>query len=171
MAADPKANGSARPTIFLGCDHGGVELKNHLKGHLEKRGYPVTDYGTHSPDPVDYPDIAFLVARAVSESRAGGNAAFGIMIDGVGVASSMVCNRVAGVRSAPCWNEFSARSARQHNNANVMTLGGQLMGPALARTIVDVFLQSDYEGGRHQRRVDKIHTVAGEPPPGRGGTA
>jgi ribose 5-phosphate isomerase B len=156
----------ARPTIFLGCDHGGLELKEHLKGLLERQGYPVKDFGTHTPDAVDYPDIAYLVARSVAEARAGGREAFGIMIDGVGVASSMVCNRVPGIRSAPCWNEFSARSAREHNNANVITLGGRLHGVALAEALVITFLETPYAGGRHQRRVDKIHLLAGEPPSG-----
>ena len=153
---------ASKPAVYLGCDHGGVELKNHLKRHLEARGYPIKDFGTHSTDSVDYPDIAFLVARAVAETLASGQPCFGIMIDAVGVASSMVCNRVPGIRSAPCWNEFSARSARQHNNAHLVTLGGRLMGPALAQSIVDVFLETDYEGGRHDRRVNKIHQVAGE---------
>ena len=151
--------------IIVGCDHGGLELKVHLKGWLDKQGYPVRDLGCHSSDPVDYPDIAFLVARGVAEARAGGVEAFGIMIDGVGVASSMVCNRVPGIRSAPCWNEFSARSAREHNNAWVMTLGGRLIGTALAEKLVETFLTTPYGGGRHQSRVDKIHLLAGEPLP------
>jgi ribose 5-phosphate isomerase B len=152
----------AKPPVFLGSDHGGLELKNHLKGYLEKQGYLVRDFGTHTPESVDYPDIAFLVGRAVAEARAAGLHAFGIMIDAVGVASAMVCNRVAGVRAAPGWCELSARSAREHNDAQVLTLGGRVVGRALAESIVTTFLESEYLGGRHQRRVAKIHSLTGE---------
>lgn len=158
-----------KAAVFIGADHGGVELKAHLKAVLEKQGYLVRDFGTHGADPVDYPDIAFLVARAVAETRAAGVEAFGIMIDGVGVASAMVCNRVPGVRAAPCWCELTARSAREHNDAQVITLGGRLQGPALAEALVTTFLTTPFGGGRHQPRVDKIHTLAGEPPPRRSG--
>jgi len=153
-----------KPFVLIGADHGGVVLKAQIKACLEKQGYDLRDLGAHGPDPVDYPDIAFLVARGVAEARAGGRETFGIMIDGVGVASSMVCNRVPGIRSAPCWNEFSARSAREHNDAQVMTLGGRLLGDALACKLVETFLTTPFGGGRHQPRVDKIHLLAGEPP-------
>jgi len=153
-----------KPFVLIGADHGGVTLKEQLKAWLDEQGYPFRDLGSHGSDPVDYPDIAFLVARAVAELRAGGHEAFGVMIDGVGVASSMVCNRVPGIRSAPCWNEFSARSAREHNNAQVVTLGGRLIGDALACKLLDTFLTTPFGGGRHQSRVDKIHLLAGEPP-------
>ncbi|MFH2005492.1 MAG: RpiB/LacA/LacB family sugar-phosphate isomerase [bacterium] len=154
-----------KPLVLLGCDHGGLELKEYLKGVLDKQGYNVRDLGTHSPAPVDYPDIAFLVATGVRDARRAGQEAFGVMIDGVGVASSMVCNRVEGIRSAPCWNEFTARSAREHNNAQVITLGGRLLGTLLAQSLVETFLTTPYGGGRHQPRVDKIHLLAGEPAP------
>jgi ribose 5-phosphate isomerase B len=153
-----------KPLVLIGADHGGVVFKGQIKACLDKQGYSVRDLGAHGPDPVDYPDIAFLVARGVAEARAGGQETFGIMIDGVGVASSMVCNRVPGIRSAPCWNEFSARSAREHNDAQVMTLGGRLIGDALACKLVETFLTTPFGGGRHQLRVDKIHLLAGEAP-------
>jgi len=155
----------SKPPVYIGCDHGGLELKEHLKAALEKQGYLVRDFGTHSKDAVDYPDIAYLVARAVAETRKAGVEAFGVMIDGIGVASSMVCNRVPGIRSAPVWNEFSARSAREHNNAQVITLGGRVMGDKLAESLLMTFLETPFGGGRHQPRVDKIHLLAGEPPP------
>ncbi len=153
-----------KPLVLIGADHGGVILKEQLKAWLDKQGYPLRDLGAHSADPVDYPDIAFLVARGVVEARAGNQEAFGVMIDGVGVASSMVCNRVPGIRSAPVWNEFSARSAREHNDAQVMTLGGRLIGDALACKLLETFLTTPFGGGRHQARVDKIHLLAGESP-------
>lgn len=155
----------SKVVVYLGCDHGGLELKQHLASALDKDGYLVRDLGTHTPDPVDYPDVAWILAQAVAETRRAGVEAFGVMIDGVGVASSMVCNRVPGIRSAPCWNEFSARSAREHNNAQIITLGGRLLGTALAESLVRTFLTTPFGGGRHQPRVDKIHLLAGEPPP------
>ncbi len=154
--------------VFIGSDHGGFALKAHLVAALEQQGYLVKDLGTHAAEAVDYPDIAFLVASAVAETRKAGVEAFGVMIDGIGVASSMVCNRVAGIRSAPVWNEFSARSAREHNDAQVVTLGGRVLGDKLAESLVMTFLTTPFGGGRHQARVDKIHQVAGEPPPRHG---
>lgn len=149
-------------TVFIGSDHGGFDMKSHLIAFLEKQGVTVKDFGTHNRDSVDYPDIAFLVARGVAEARAAGRDVFGVMIDAVGVASSMVCNRVAGIRSAPCWCEFAAESAREHNDAHVVTLGGRILGLSLAERIVKTFLETDYAGGRHERRVAKIHTLPGE---------
>ena len=155
---------TGKPLIFMGADHGGLPLKQHLKAYLEGQGYAVKDFGTHTPAAVDYPDFAYLVARAVADARLAGQAAFGIMIDAIGVASAMVCNRVPGLRAAPVWCELSARSAREHNDAHVMTLGGRVIGPGLAEALVDAFLGTAYGGGRHQARVDKIHAVAGEKP-------
>ena len=148
--------------VYIGSDHGGFSLKEHLVGYLSNKDYEVKDFGTHSTDAVDYPDVAFLVARAVAEATAAGRLVRGIMIDAVGVASSMVANRVPGIRSAPCWNEFSAHSAREHNDANMLTLGGRMLGTGLAERIVDEFLQTDFAGGRHARRVAKIHEVTGD---------
>lgn len=150
-------------TVFIGSDHGGFDLKSHLEAFLRKEGFRVKDFGTHSRDPVDYPDIAFLVARAVAEARSAGEEVFGVMIDAIGVASAMVCNRVGGIRAAPCWCEFAAESAREHNNAHVVTLGGRILGPAAAERILKVFLTTEYSAGRHEKRVYKIHALTGEP--------
>ncbi len=149
-------------TVFIGSDHGGFDLKNHLASFLEKEGFKVKDFGTHSRDPVDYPDIAFLLARAVAEARSAGEEVFGIMIDAIGVASAMVCNRVPGIRAAVCWCEFAAESAREHNNAQVVTLGGRILGTAAAERILKVFLTTGYAAGRHEKRVFKIHALTGE---------
>jgi len=149
-------------TVFIGSDHGGFDMKQYLVGVLEKEGVSVKDFGTHSRESVDYPDVAFLVARGVAEARSAGRTVFGVMIDAVGVASSMVCNRVAGIRAAPCWCELAAESAREHNDAHVVTLGGRVLGLLLAERIVKTFLKTPYAGGRHERRVAKIHSLPGE---------
>ena len=165
MADGPKVD-----VVFIGSDHGGFALKQHLARHLTDAGYLVRDLGTHGTDSVDYPDFAMLVAQATAESQARGLVARGIMVDAVGVASAMVCNRVAGIRAAPCWDEFSVHSAREHNDANVLTLGGRVLGTALAERIAERFLSTPFGGDRHLRRVRKIHELAGEPlPVGMGG--
>jgi len=143
--------------IMIGSDHGGYELKEDLKKYLGSEGYEVVDFGCHSEEPVDYPDIAFLVADAVASS----DDCVGIMIDGVGVPSAMVANKVPGIRAALCWELFSANNAREHNNANMLVLGGRVIGKSLARNIVKVFLETEFAGGRHSRRVDKIMAVEG----------
>lgn len=153
---------ASKLTVFIGSDHGGFDLKNHLIGFLKKEGFEVKDFGTHSKDAVDYPDVAFLVARGVAEARSAGREVFGVMIDAIGVASAMVCNRVAGIRAAPCWCEFAAESAREHNNAHVLTLGGRVLGTGMAERVLRKFLETDYAGGRHERRVVKIHSLPGE---------
>ncbi len=144
-----------KPRIVIGSDHGGFDLKENLRHFLTEEGYQVQDFGCHSKDAVDYPDIAFLVATTVASS----NNTMGIMIDTLGVASSMVCNKVPGVLAACCWSETTAWSSRNHNNANVLTLGGGIMGPFLAQRIVKTWLDTKYAGGRHERRVQKIHDV------------
>ncbi len=141
--------------VIIGSDHGGYELKEHLKRHLSDEGYDVVDFGCYCTDSVDYPDIAFLVAQAV----AGQAQAFGIMIDGIGQASAVVANKVPGVIATPCWDAFSANSAREHDDANLITLGGQTLGKALACSIVDLFLTTPFGGGRHARRVNKIRDI------------
>ncbi len=141
--------------IVIGSDHGGFDLKEQLKGFLRQLGYQVADYGCYSEDPVDYPDIAYLVGEAV----ASGVDTLGIMIDTVGIASAMVANKVPGVRAAYCWNIFTAQSSREHNNANLLTLGGKVTGSALAFEIVRAWLNTDFAGGRHERRVEKIMEI------------
>jgi ribose 5-phosphate isomerase B len=138
--------------VALGADHGGLALKEDLKGYLGELGYQVTDCGTHSTDSVDYPDFAYAVARLVSEGRAWR----GIMVDGAGIGSCMAANKVPGVRAAMCYDHATAVNSREHNDANVLSLGGMLLGRSLARQIVKTWLETDFGGGRHARRVDKI---------------
>jgi RpiB/LacA/LacB family sugar-phosphate isomerase len=142
-------------SIALGADHGGVELKQDLSPFLSQLGYKITDCGTFTPDPVDYPDIAFAVARLVGE----GVVSYGIIIDGAGIGSCMTANKVPGVRAALCYDATTARNAREHNDANVLTLGGRLIPPQTAREIVHIFLQTACTESRHKRRVEKIMEV------------
>lgn len=154
----PGAGQPAQPSarvVALGADHGGFELKEILKRHLAEWGYQVKDLGTDSTKAVDYPDFALAVAQAV----AGGGAWRGIMVDSVGVGSAMAANKVRGVRAAPCSDRATARSSREHNDANVLTLGGRFLQAEEAREIVRVWLDAEFAGGRHQGRVDKITAI------------
>ncbi len=155
--ASPVPNKShPKPVIAIGSDHGpSFPLKESLKPFLEEAGYTVLDCGTYSPDSVDYPDIAYSVAKQV----ANGSAWRGIIIDGAGIGSSMAANKVPGVRAALCYNQAMAHNSREHNNANVLTLGAGMVGSNLARQIVQVWLETDFGGGRHARRVDKITQI------------
>lgn len=141
--------------IVIGSDHGGFELKKDLIAFLKGLGFEVADFGCYSPDPVDYPDIAFLVAQTVAPSLE----TRGILIDGTGVASAIVANKVPGIRATPCTDEFTATSARSHNNANILTLGARVVGPGLAQNIVKRWLETSFEGGRHARRLEKINDI------------
>ncbi len=152
---EPQPHVAAVNTIALGADHGGFSLKENLKTFLLKQGYKVDDCGTYSPDSVDYPDFAYAVAKKVSE----GDAWRGIIIDGAGIGSCMVANKVRGVRAAMCYDHATALNSREHNNANVLTLGAGLIFPTLARQIVLTWLNTIFAGGRHARRVDKITTI------------
>jgi len=138
--------------IALGADHGGYVLKEHLKLFLKDAGYQVLDCGAHNQDAVDYPDLALKVAIAVKS----GQALSGIMVDGVGTGSCMVANKVPGIRAAHCYDRLTARNSREHNDANVLTLGGQVLQPDQATLIVSTWLNTAFAGGRHQRRVSKI---------------
>ncbi len=138
--------------IALGADHGGYGLKEELKPFLEKLGFQVMDLGTFSSASVNYPDFALKVAQAVQSGRA----RFGIMIDGAGIGSAIVCNKVKGIRAAHCANTFEAYNARAHNDCNVLTLGARVIGIELIKRIVDTFLKTPFEGGRHQGRVSLI---------------
>ena len=138
--------------IALGADHGGYVLKEHLKIFLNDAGYQVLDCGTHNQESVDYPDLALKVAVAVKT----GQAHRGIMVDGVGTGSCMVANKVPGIRAAHCYDRLTARNSREHNDANVLTLGGQVVLPDQATLIVSTWLNTAFAGGRHQRRVSKI---------------
>lgn len=152
---EPQPHVATVNTIALGADHGGFSLKENLKTFLLKQGYKVDDCGTYSPDSVDYPDFAYAVAKKVSE----GDAWRGIIIDGAGIGSCMVANKVPGVRAAMCYDHATALNSREHNNANVLTLGAGLIFPTLARQIVLTWLNTIFAGGRHARRVDKITTI------------
>lgn len=152
---DAVARRAPRAVIALGADHGGYPLKEQLKPSLAEAGYEVLDLGAHDAGAVDYPDYAIAVARAVADGRAWR----GIMIDGAGIGSAMAANKVAGVRAALCYDLTTARNAREHNDANVLTLGGTLIGNRLAVDIVRAFLATPFGGGRHARRVDKINAL------------
>lgn len=141
-------------TVALGADHGGYPMKEMLKAHLQAR-YVVVDCGTHSSASVDYPDFALAVAQMVSDGRAWR----GIVVDGAGIGSCMAANKVPGVRAALCYDQATAVNSREHNDANVLTLGAGLIGENLAKQIVDTWLATDFGGGRHARRVDKIMAI------------
>ncbi len=146
---------SPEKTVALGADHGGFAMKEDLKKYLQELGYAVLDCGTRSTQPVDYPDFAYGVARLVAEGRA----ARGIMVDGAGIGSCMAANKVPGIRAAMCYDLSTAVNSREHNDANVLTLGGGLLGVNLARQIVKTWLSTEFGGGRHAGRVNKIMAV------------
>ena len=136
----------------IGSDHGGFELKQAVMKHLEERGIEYRDYGTYSEESCDYPDFGEAVGRAV----ASGECERGIVICGTGIGISMAANKIDGVRCALCGDCFSAEMARAHNDANVLALGARTLGEGLALKIVDTFLDGEFQGGRHARRVAKI---------------
>lgn len=138
--------------VALGADHGGYAMKEALEKYLTDQGYVVLDCGTHNEQAVDYPDFAAAVARAVAEGRAWR----GVVVDGAGIGSCMAANKVRGVRAALCYDHASASNAREHNDANVLTLGAGMLGLNLARQILDTFLTTEFGGGRHAPRVAKI---------------
>lgn len=141
--------------IAIAADHGGYSMKEDLKPFLQKQGYQVDDCGTHSSESVDYPDFAYAVAIKVSS----GEAWRGIIIDGAGIGSCMVANKVDGVRAAMCYDHATALNSREHNNANVLTLGASMIDTTLARQIVLTWLNTNFGAGRHARRVDKIMDI------------
>lgn len=141
--------------ISLGCDHGGLELKEKIKAHLEQLGHCVKDCGTFTKDSCDYPDFG----KAAAEAVATGECEKGIVICTTGIGISIAANKVRGIRCALLSDLMSARMTRQHNDTNMMALGAAVVGPMLAVEIVDTWLSTDFEGGRHQRRVDKISAI------------
>ena len=141
--------------IAIGADHGGFELKEHIKKHLDELGLEYKDYGTYSEESVDYPDCAKPVCEAVID----GTADKGILICGTGIGISIAANKHKGIRAALCSDVYSAKMTKVHNNANVICLGGRVTGRELAFMIVDAWLNAEYEGGRHQARIDKIHAI------------
>ena len=141
--------------IALACDHAGFPLKEDLKGFLEEEGHEVTDHGTHSPEPVDYPAFCAAAARAVAT----GEADRAILTGGSGQGEQIVANKIHGIRAALCHDLYLARLSREHNDANVLTMGARVIAPAYAREIVRVWLAAPFEGGRHQPRVDQIGSI------------
>jgi ribose 5-phosphate isomerase B len=151
-AAAPPVTGSAR-RVALGADHGGFELKEILKTYVvEELGWDAHDCGTFSTDAVDYPDYAAAVAREV----AAGRCAFGIVVDAAGIGSAMAANKIAGVRCAVCHDDRTAVNSREHNDANVLSLGAKIVNRGLAQRLARLFLTTPFAGGRHARRVQKI---------------
>ena len=146
---------TGKKVIAIGADHGGFELKEALKVDITALGFEVSDLGTNSKDAVDYPDFAHAVAQAVST----GKAWRGIMIDGAGIGSCIVANKVPGVRAGMAYDVSSANNSREHNDTNVLTLGAGLIGVNLAKQIVKTWLSTEFAGGRHVPRVDKIKAV------------
>ena len=138
--------------IAIACDHGGYELKETLKAHLAALGHQVEDFGTNSTDSCDYPDFAVPAAERV----AGGDCDRGVLICTTGIGMSIAANKVRGIRCALCHDPLSASLTRRHNDTNVLAMGAGIIGPSLAKEILEVWLTTEFEGGRHQRRVDKI---------------
>ena len=141
--------------IALGADHAGFELKNQIKQHLAGQGIEVEDIGTNTPDSVDYPEFARDVAERVIDRRAD----FGMLVCGTGIGMCISANKVPGIRAANCDTVFTAQMAREHNDANVLTIGARVLQPQAAMEVVDTWLKTTFAGGRHQRRVDKIHAI------------
>ena len=138
--------------IAIGCDHGGLKHKNAIAEHLKERGFEVTDFGIYEQVSVDYPDIAVKVTGAVTNKEC----ELGILVCGTGIGMSIAANKVKGIRAAACSDHFSAKYTRLHNNANVLCLGGRVIGVGTAIELADIFVDTEFEGGRHQRRIDKI---------------
>ena len=141
--------------IALGSDHGGYSLKQHVIAHLEERGISYQDFGCYSTESCYYPDFGRAAAQAVAD----GSCQLGIVICTTGIGISMAANKVKGIRCALCSEPLSAEMTRRHNDANMLAMGGGMIGPNMAARIVDAFLDTDFEGGRHQRRVDKISAI------------
>ena len=139
-------------TVAVACDHGGFALKGEILAHLDERGIKFEDFGTYSADSCDYPDYAEKACLAVT----GGKCACAILICGTGIGISIAANKIPGIRAACCSDTFSARFTRMHNDANALCFGGRVVGPGLAIDMVDLFLDTEFEGGRHQKRIDKI---------------
>jgi ribose 5-phosphate isomerase B len=142
-------------TIAIGSDHGGFQMKTALKPVLEELGWLVRDVGVHEEKAVDYPDVASAVAVLVAD----GSVALGVLVDGAGIGSAMAANKVPGVRAALCYDRASARNSREHNHANVLTLGGRMLTGSQAEEVLRTWLATPFGGGRHQGRIDKITEI------------
>jgi len=147
--------------IAIGSDHAGFQYKEKIRDFLKSLGHSVTDFGTHSEQPVDYP----LFIRPVAEAVARGEFERGVVLGGSGNGEAIVANRIRGIRCALCWNEESARLGRQHNNANVISLGQRMISIESALDIVRIWLETPFEGGRHQHRIDLIDSAETPNPP------
>lgn len=145
--------------IAIGSDHGGYQLKEEIKHYLDKKGVGVKDFGTYSTESCDYPDIAKAVGKAV----AGEEYDKGILVCGTGIGISIAANKIPGVRAALCHDVFSAKASREHNNANILALGERVIGRGLALEIVQAWLEAEFAGGRHERRVNKIMEIEKNP--------
>lgn len=141
--------------IAIGCDHGGIDLKQDVIDYLESRGVEILDLGTNSKESVDYPEYGKAVGEAVASKKAD----LGVLICGTGIGISLAANKVPGIRAAVVSDTFSAKMARAHNNANVLAFGARVVGPGLALELVEAWLDSEFEGGRHERRVNKIMEI------------
>lgn len=141
--------------IAIGCDHGGFALKQEVMRHLDELGLAYKDFGTYSEESCDYPIYGEAVARAV----AGGEYERGILICGTGIGISISANKVKGIRAALCGDCYSAEMTRRHNDANILAMGARVLGPGLALKIVDTFLNTEFEGGRHEKRVAKLMAI------------
>ncbi len=144
--------------IAVGCDHGGLEHKNAIAEHLKERGFEVTDYGIYEQVSVDYPDIAKKLCASITA----GENELGILVCGTGIGMSIAANKINGIRAAACSEHFSAKFTRLHNNSNVLCLGGRVIGVGTAVELADLFVDTEFEGGRHQTRVDKIMEIERE---------
>lgn len=141
--------------IVIASDHTGYKMKSLLINYLSGKKYEIIDAGTDSEESCDYPDIALTAAKMVALK----NVDFGIVLDATGIPSAITANKIPGIRAATCYNEFSAKSAREHNNANVLVMGAKTLGEETIKSILDVWMETDFAGGRHQRRLDKIAAV------------
>lgn len=141
--------------IAIGCDHGGLEHKNAIAEHLKERGFEICDFGIYEQTSVDYPDIAVKVTAAIKS----GECERGILVCGTGIGMSLAANKVKGIRAAVCSDHFSAKYTRLHNDSNVLCLGGRVIGIGTALELADLFVDTEFEGGRHQKRVDKITAI------------
>ena len=141
--------------IALGCDHGGLEHKNAIAEHLKSEGFEVEDFGTYENKSVDYPEIALKVANSIKN----GENELGILVCGTGIGMSLAANKVNGIRAAACSEHFSAKYTRLHNNSNILCLGGRVIGIGTALELCDIFVNTEFEGGRHQRRIDMITEI------------
>ena len=141
--------------LVIGSDHGGFLLKQEIKKHLEEKGVDFVDVGCYDENSVDYPDVA----KAACDKITSGECDIGILICGTGIGISIAANKVPGIRAACCSDYFSAKFTRMHNDANALCMGGRVIGPGLAIELADVFLHTEFEGGRHQRRIDKISAL------------